>query len=250
MTEGHRRYVDQVTRQSAEYTQQLLSENDRLRSIIATLEVEKAQAEAALRAAHSEMKGREASEAALRRRLEEIEQESSAFANRYLEIEQQNANLANLYVASYQLHVTFDREAVLAAIKEIVINLIGSEELAIFEKAGDELLLIDSFGVENSSLRRVEIGSGLIGGVARSGERYVLSGRPNDGLSDLPVTAVIPLEVDGHLVGLLAIFRLLPQKESLQPIDFELFDLLASHGATALFCTAAYEKIKTVGDPS
>lgn len=252
MTERHRRYVDQITRESSEYLARLVAENDRLRGIIAEMETEKARAETALREALSEMRSRESSETSLRRRLEEIEKESRGFADRYLQIEEQNANLANLYVASYQLHVTFERQAVLAAIKEIVINFIGSEELAIYEMSHDrrELVLIDSFGVDTAPLRRVSIGFGLIGSVARSGEMYVISSRTNQAATDPTVTAAIPLKVDGHIVGLLAIFRLLPQKDSLQPIDFELFDLLASHGATALFCTAAFEKAKLRGDAS
>jgi len=249
MTDRHRRYIDQITRESSEYLQQLLAENDRLRSIIGELETEKTRAEASLREALSEMRVRESSEDSLRRRLEQTELESRAFADRYLQIEQQNANLANLYVASYQLHVTFDRQAVLGVIKEIVINLIGSEELAIYELSPDrrELLMIDSFGLDAATMIRLPVGLGLIGDVARSGEMFVVPSR-QDMAAGEKVTAAIPLKVDGHIVGVLAIFRLLPQKDSLQPLDFELFDLLAAHAATALFCTAAFEQAKLRGD--
>ena len=56
-----------------------------------------------------------------------------------LEIEQQSSNLANLYVASYRLHGSVERSEVLQVIQEIIINLIGSEELGIYEL--DEKLL-------------------------------------------------------------------------------------------------------------
>src|ERR1051326_6404126 len=64
--------------------------------------------------------------------LEEIQRLNHTladFSSRYIDVEQQNTNLANLYVATYQLHGTLDRDRVLAAIKEVIINLIGSEEL-------------------------------------------------------------------------------------------------------------------------
>ncbi|MCU1350031.1 MAG: hypothetical protein JWO56_3061, partial [Acidobacteria bacterium] len=35
----------------------------------------------------------------------------------------------------------------------------------------------------------------------------------------------------------IAIFTLLPQKPGLEPVDIELFDLLASHAASALYVT-------------
>jgi GAF domain-containing protein len=52
------------------------------------------------------------------------------------------------------------------------------------------------------------------------------------------LTACIPLVLDGHVIGAIAVFRLLDQKESkLAPLDFELFDLLATHAASALYCS-------------
>src|ERR1051325_8315784 len=93
-----RTYVEKVAADTRDYIHELLKENDRLRA-----------------------------------RVTEAEEESRDFAARYVDVEQQNTNLAHLYVASYQLHGTLDRERILAAIKEVIINLIGSEELAIWE---------------------------------------------------------------------------------------------------------------------
>ncbi len=41
---------------------------------------------------------------------------------------------------------------------------------------------------------------------------------------------------------MIAIYRLLQQKERFQPLDFELFTLLAGHAATALFSSKLYER--------
>src|SRR5437764_14078928 len=122
LNEGQRLFVDKVASDTREYVQSLLDENMRLGRVLAELQL----------------------------RFTAIEQERHDFSARYVEVEQQNTNLANLYVASYQLHGTLDRERVLGAIKEIVINLIGSEELAIWEidRDFDAMMLIDSFGID------------------------------------------------------------------------------------------------------
>jgi GAF domain-containing protein len=51
-----------------------------------------------------------------------------------------------------------------------------------------------------------------------------------------PVTACIPLSLDGQVTGVIAIFRLLSHKPALAAADKELFDLLASQAAVALYC--------------
>lgn len=169
----------------------------------------------------------------------ELEDQNRRFAERYVEVEEQNTKLANLYVASYQLNGTLDRERVIASIKEIVINLIGCEELAIWEldPAFDALTLIGSFGIDEAKWSAVPLGSGTVGNVALMGEPFVAG---ETGPHDL--VACIPLKLDERVVGAIGLFSLLPQKSGLESLDHELFDLLASHAASALYCTGIYEK--------
>src|SRR6476646_9594599 len=106
--------------------------------------------------------------------LEEIQRLNHTladFSSRYVDVEQQNTNLANLYVATYQLHGTLDRDRVLGAIKEVIINLIGSEELAIWEVTGENLTLLDSFGIDAQQWESIALDGegGLIGLVAETG---------------------------------------------------------------------------------
>jgi hypothetical protein len=50
--------------------------------------------------------------------------------------------------------------------------------------------------------------------------------------------ALIPLRLGQEISGAVAIFGLLPQKNgTFEEVDLELFDLLATHAATALYCT-------------
>jgi hypothetical protein len=100
------------------------------------------------------------------------------------------------------------------------------------------LWLVGSFGINAREWAGVPLGDGVIGTVVRSGERFVAGetlmqpfGREEH------LSACIPLKLDDKVVGAIGIFRLLQQKPALEAVDFELFDLLGSHAASALFCT-------------
>ena len=223
MKDNQRSFTEKVTSDMREYVQSLLDENRRLSTTVAELEADRDRTIEA--------------QTALIERLSQIEEESRAFAARYVEVEQQNTNLANLYVASYQLHGTLDRERVLGAIKEIVINLIGSEELAVWEidRDFDGLVLIDSFGIDQARWAALPLDSPHVASkVALSGETYVAGPSTH---YDKNLIACIPLKLDEKVIGVIGIFSLLAQKSGLEAVDFELFDLLATHGATALHCT-------------
>ena len=159
------------------------------------------------------------------------EADNRRLSQELVQAEQQRQELLNLYVASRRLQVSLDRADVLAGIQEIVINLIGSEELGVFEVSEDRqsLCLISAFGLEGDAWERIPLGRGPIGEAVSRGEA-VMDGQPNAS----HLTAVVPLKVDGNLIGALAVFRLRPQKGALSANDRDLFELLASHGAVAL----------------
>ena len=251
--EGAGAYVRRAREDTQRYVQDLLDENDKLRrrvaglkSEAATLETEKSRLEARLARLREELESDRREHEILHRRLAEAEGQSHKFAERYVEIERQNTNLANLYVASYSLHGTLDRQEVLAAIQEIIINLVGCEELGIFEldPEGSELLLSASFGIDAESYRSVAVGSGSIGRVARSGETYLAgSADGGPGPEEAHLTACFPLRVEGRVTGVIATFRLLPQKvNGLGALDHELFELLATQAGAALYCTALHAR--------
>jgi regulator of replication initiation timing len=224
--EGQRPFVEKAATDTREYLKSLLDENQRLSRVVAELEITLSQ--------------RQAMETLLEERIAAVEEESRRFSERYVEVEQQNTSLADLYVAGYQLNGTLDRSRVVQSIQEIIINLVGCEELGVWEVDEEigALVLAASFGIEAGRWASVPLHAGLIGTVAATGERYV------EGESDEPIaaheaglTACIPLKLDDRVVGVIATFRLLQQKPGLEPLDYELFDLLASHAATALYCT-------------
>lgn len=248
-----RGYAQSVFDDTQRYIQKLLDGNDQLRRKLAAIESEKAALEKEHLALREEVVGlRERlgrcrqDHAELQARLHEVETESRSYADEYLQLERRNSNLVNLYVAGYGLHGTLDRGAVLQTIKEIVINLVGSEELAILELGDDHRFQVsDSFGIADEHCHDLSGKEGLVGQVISTGEPWV-AGRSAPSSSDRTeaeehLSACIPLRVGGHVFGAIAIFRLLPQKSSgLVDLDYEILDLLAAQAGTALFCSTLY----------
>ena len=63
-------------------------------------------------------------------------------------------------------------------------------------------------------------------------------------LMDGDAVACIPLKLDGRITGLIVIHRLLGHKIALDALDHELFSLLGTHAATALYCTALHQRLQ------
>jgi hypothetical protein len=228
----------------------LLSENEKLRVLVASLESEKTQLkeeklllQERLLMAREELDRIRSEEVSLQRKLANIETEHRQFSEQYEKVEVQNSNLANLYVASYRLHGTLDRQEVLGIIQEIIVNLVGSEEMGVFElnTKGKALSLVASLGIDPAHYQSIPLGSGPIGRVALTGEPYVAGHAGSTGGSpEETLTACIPLKLNDKVTGAIAVFRLLPQKDGLETLDHELFDLLATHAAMALYCTGLH----------
>jgi hypothetical protein len=272
-TGSEEEYVRRVREETQRYTRELFDENAKLRSFLAlaskerqehelhlvaceglagrareletrvvVLESEKRQTEERLRGVSDELERylRERSE--LDRQMQSIEAEGRRYLEQYMNVEQQNANLANLYVASYRLHSTLEREAVLGGIQEIVVNLIGSEELGIFEfdSSRSHLVLVASFGIDQERYARIPAGRGIVGECVRSGDIFIAPNSVPVPAEEGLVTACIPLKVEGTVIGAVVIFRLLSQKSGIEDVDRELFNLLATHAATALYCSSLH----------
>lgn len=224
-------YVGRATEDTQRLLRDVIQENERLQQQLAFTaeELERHRRE------HDQM----------RRQLSQIESESRSFASQFAEIEQRNMNLANLYVSSYQLHGTLNREAVLDAIREIVINLIGCEEMAVLElnDDGSTLDLVTSFGIDEAAYQRISIAEHPIGKLASTGDVYVAGAAAADDERVAGLTACLPLKLDGIVTGAIVLFRLLPHKAALQELDYELFDLLGTHAATALYCTRLHQRV-------
>lgn len=235
----------QVFKKGEEFTKELLKENERLRFRIAEIEgaFEKSGDDARSKLLQHSITALEEELVSLKEKYIQVEEENKDFAAKYIEVEEENNNLANLYVASYQLHSTLDFNEVLRIVLEIIINLIGAEKFAILliDEKSNELLAVAAEGLSTSTIPKIKIGEGIIGKVAKEGNSYFYSDMQvkGDVLSGKPIVC-IPLKIKEHVIGVIAIYSLFIQKSTFTNIDYELFNLLAGHAATAVFSARLY----------
>ena len=244
----------EMFRKGRAFTEELMYENERLRYRIVQLEKEKMDLSGTLMKEVERLKldnGQMSQKLEFfEGRFEQIEAENQDFAQRYVEVEEQNESLANLYVASYQLHSTLDPSEVVQCIKEILINMIGSEEFGLFvvDDETSELVLAGYEGeiAQRLDRGRVAFGEGLEGIVAQAGQPFFTEESGDSG----EVCACIPLKIKERVVGVVAVYKLLPHKSELSSLDYKLLELLAGHAATALMSSKLYavadRKLKTI----
>lgn len=234
-----------IFRKGEEFTKELLKENEKLRFRIAELEQNAQHAAGEERASlyDDRIKSLEDEINGLRERYKQVEEENKDFAAKYVEVEGINNALANLYVASYQLHSTLDFDEVMRIIIEIIINLIGAEIFAILliDEKTNEVVPVSSEGISVESIPKARIGEGIMGSVAKEGESYFAADlRTGGDVGKGEPIVCIPLKIKEHVIGVIAIFTLLTQKEGFTNVDYELFNLLAGHAATAIFSARLY----------
>jgi|SRR5689334_2203 hypothetical protein len=153
------------------------------------------------------------------------------------QLERQHFLLERLNAASARLLQAVEQNQVFEAIGEIIGNLIGSEEVAIFRHyAADQAFsLMWSIGIEKETLQQFALGAGLIGRAAHDGTSQFQNRRPGTPLllHESNLTACIPLKLDREVIGVIVILGLLPQKNGLEWADFELLKFLETYGAVA-----------------
>jgi transcriptional regulator with GAF, ATPase, and Fis domain len=239
----------QVFKKGAEFTQDLLKENERLRFRVVKLEetLKGKGLDLALEAPdyialQKKIEALEKEKQEILGQIKQVEEENQSFANRYIEIEEENNMLANLYIASYQLHSTLDFKEVLQIILEIIINLIGGEEFGILllDEKTNRLEPVASEGIVTSELPSVAVGKGIIGETVSSGENYFIDSMEDYEQDFEKPIVCIPLKIKEHVIGVIAIYKLFIQKQEFNSVDYELFTLLAGHAATAVFSSRLY----------
>ena len=235
-------FIQQFFRKGVQFTEELLKENERLREQIVDLEDDNRRLRAHL-----------ASDEAIRdllRKIEELEREKQELVNRSVraeavkdnfgsmveEVEREVANFANLYVATAQLHSARSVRGVLRALKELLAQLLGAAAFAVYfvSDDGEELVSIASEGVNSADVARVSAKAGPIGRAFTSGELAVDVSRDVSRVSIDDPVALIPLHIEGHVHGVIAIFGTLVQKTEFAGMDRELFKLLGAQAAPAL----------------
>ena len=186
----------------------------------------------------------------LKEDLAAAEQDMGELATRLVDSENQSGRLMNLYVATYQLHATLDVEEVTATIAEISRELVGAEKFALLLREegdgkceiamaqgldGDDTLFSGDFYRGGDQLVDRTLSDGVLRMHAEAGSEAL---------------AVVPLTVQGAIVGAVVVLKLFDHKGGFGPNDRDLLDLLAAHAASALLAARMYSatdrKLKTL----
>ncbi len=237
--------IDEIHRtltQGRRFMEELLRENERLRYKVLHLE----QAQMVPGGGEEGRDSLEEMNLALRERLAAIHasfhalaEENEGFLARFQDMEHQNENLINLYVSGYNLHASIRPESVLASISEILLNLVGADVFVLW--------LVDQ-GSGRLELASITDEEGMIGTDTPALSPRVLAemagGRSWEGKAMPHPLIAVPLQIEGKTVGVLAIFRLLPQKKEINSLDRDLLGLLAAQSGAALLGSRFFDHLQ------
>lgn len=183
---------------------------------------------------------------ALRRENEELreankqcEKIGEMYEQRYLEVERQNGNLASLYIATYNLHSTLELSELLRLLREIVVNLVGSESFGVYVRStrtDAELELLAGEGIDLVAQRTVRIDGIVSSAIASHRVEFAEAVGPGSAI------ACVPLMIGDEAFGAIVIYGLLAHKARFETTDVELLELLAQQAATAFYAARLHAK--------
>jgi nitrate/nitrite-specific signal transduction histidine kinase len=242
-----REFIETFFKRGAEFTEELMRENERLRYRVVQLEEERrallsrgdptpGSAQSTLRELVSRIESLEAERQEILNRYAGVERANHDFSSRYHDIERENNNLANLYVASYQLHSTLDLREVTQIILEILLNFVGAKTFAVqlVDEEKHRLRTLAAEGMDRARVPEPALGDGRVGQAIASGEPFY-DEKSLRGKIDLAQPGiVVPLKLRDRVFGAIVVWELLVQKTALADVDYELFNLLGAHAAAAL----------------
>jgi putative methionine-R-sulfoxide reductase with GAF domain len=246
--------VLELFEEGRKFTEDLLKENERLRSAVAQarsevrelqnqyIKVDVARMQRRLASVEDEVQSLREENAELKAQFQTVESENREFADRYVLVERQNSDLVSLYVASQRLHSPLNYDEVVGIVKEIVINFVGSEVFSVYvvDSAASKLVLVGQEGMEGTAASSIEIGVGTLGECASSGQTFVVAENAPVHQAGAEPIACIPLKVGDDVVGIIAIYSLLSQKAGFRAVDQEMFELLGGHAGSALYVSSLY----------
>lgn len=168
--------------------------------------------------------------------LTELRVEHARLARRLAVAEREGDRLSMTAVALLRLYESGSADDLLAAVRDVLVNLAGVEafELHASAAAGDVPAPVAVAGADRAVLGPARFAA-LAHDVVRTAAPQVVSTpcakAPHTGGAAL---ACIPLLWHGAPLGALVILRLLPHKPALTLDDLELFELLRTHLLPAL----------------
>jgi hypothetical protein len=234
-------FLQTFFKRGAVLTDELVGENRKLRQQIESLEEETTALRTQLasdRAMRDLLKKIDHLEREKTRLLSKIHRQSEAH-DRFAEVESELESFANLYVATSQLHASLDVRSVVRNVRELLLQLVGVQSLAIYfvDDAGHHLVPIAADGIDLGALPKIPLRHAApVDAVAATIERTFLTGVAH--VAETPALAApaacIPLEFASRVVGAVVIYSLLGHKSGFVPVDRELMKLLEAQAGGAI----------------
>jgi hypothetical protein len=170
---------------------------------------------------------------AARRALAASEQAHRRLADAYGSLDERYGIITQLFVAMDALSDASDEAAALRAISEVMVNLAGTEEFAIYElDVSGEHPMIHSFGLEVERFAPLEP-SGSVAEALTQGSLWLGDTPHPDGMQGEPI-ACIPLRLRERVDFAVVVWSYLPQKRVFDGFDLELYALLANRAAPTI----------------
>jgi GAF domain-containing protein len=174
--------------------------------------------------------------ARLRTEVARLERHVSMLSTEVATADQKAGDLEKLLLAARRLESCADRAAVLAALQDILVTVVGSDDFVVLalDDEGRTMWPILGVGANGAACGPLLVSDALVSAALETG-KCQLSGPPRVG--ELPRNeplASVPLLSWPHTVGALVLFTLVAHRSALRSVDVELLEFLSSHAATAL----------------
>lgn len=154
------------------------------------------------------------------------------------QLERNHFLLERLYAASAGLIQALSEGNVHVAIGEILGNLIGCEEAAIFHysQANRRFAPAWSVGISDEVLQQFSNGTGMMWRTVGEGVTQFRDRQNESHLQpcEQNLTASVVLKSSREVVGAILVFGLLPQKNGFEWVDYQLLKFLETYGAVAI----------------
>jgi GAF domain-containing protein len=175
--------------------------------------------------------------ARLKSEVARLERHVSDLAIELATADEKVGDLQKLILAAQRLDTCADRAAVLEALRDIVITVIGSDDFVILALDDDGCTLWPILGVGQSGAAcgPLLVTDDLVATAFRSGRRVIAPPRgASGGPARADTVACVPLTSGSRNVGMLVLFTLLAHRAELRRNDLDVLDFLSTHAATAL----------------
>ncbi len=177
-----------------------------------------------------------AERARLRGEVVRLERHVSMLSTEVANADQKAGDLEKLLTAVRRFESCADRAAVLAALQELLVTVIGADDFVVLalDDEGRTLWPLLGVGAAGSACGPLLVSDALVSSALETGKCQVAGPRAAGDLPRSGPVASVPLMAWPHTVGALVVFALLAHRSALRRLDLELLELLSSHAATAI----------------